>query len=212
MNQRVWGPHAWRVIHTVFHHQPVNVKHAKLQKELSELTCSILPCSVCVHCCLHNKAKTDTDELPVLWFKIHNNVNTRNGTRVVSRKEFDRYHYRYDQDFFHSLDTFLVFLAVAHDLQIKSLPSLHLNVHKWIYYLFLSIYQHDQRNAFVRNGLLELCKNTKPKNLLSFLRRIRNKPESQSQLLMILNTVADKNNNFIEYAREQGFQVQVSKT
>lgn len=106
MNQNIWGPHAWRVLHTVF-----SIPHPKLDI-ISDLTCHILPCGICVMHCHENIRKVDHERnLALKWFKIHNLVNIRTNKPVWSESRFRSTRFPVDAQFFTSFRILLLMIA-----------------------------------------------------------------------------------------------------
>lgn len=97
MNPKIWGPAAWKFIHSVSLAYPINPSNEEKENMLTFITIlpKILPCEKCRYNCMtHMGTLQITDDILssrdklIKWFiDLHNCVNKMNGSKVFSYTE-----------------------------------------------------------------------------------------------------------------------------
>lgn len=93
MDQRLWGPSAWYVLHGIFNEEIIYKTNKNLQA-IFELIEFILPCPICRECFSINSKSVFAEfgtSIPYrfILFKVHNKVNSKTGKRLINYFEFD---------------------------------------------------------------------------------------------------------------------------
>ena len=95
MDAKVWGPHAWKFLHTITLNYPENPtdQNKADYKNFFEILSEVLPCEKCR---LHYKENIkelpinleSKEELTKWLFNIHNKVNLLNGKELYNYNTF----------------------------------------------------------------------------------------------------------------------------
>lgn len=113
MNQNVWGPYAWNIIHTI---AAYDTNHGEPFMRFSHLTCNILPCKACADNCVHTKSLLHKENsLKQVWFHVHNRVNALTNKPQVHKLPL----YQLNPNFYFDLRLFSLFIVfpLDHNLQ-----------------------------------------------------------------------------------------------